>query len=623
MEPDKEDDKAFHGGKGTESKVQVYFTENTRWRENYQRNNKSKGQKNLRCFPHCCVGFGHQDGFCGQSITVILKYVDGAVDVSNLMACAEFARADKPAHANNSQITLGQINNHGVAEDTDRTSFIEGLRLLDRKTNPLTPRNTRSIKFEFNRNLKGWHYGFLGSKKTRNLFHVFRVYVLEKVVPQPAGATEDVYTVLSSCVSPHWQMYCRRRKGAIKQAEAKRRAAQLVDGPYRNIKQENIPMNGYAITPSVYGGGQFFNPQQPSFEDTDTKRYYRRKNSVDRLVVSGRGENKSLKRRPNTLDIPQPRIASRRRSDPSTDFSNMSLMANPQYQDRKQTPARCSSVPTNGSPLALSETSTDKRFELLLGLLKHVHLPDDPSERVSCLGQGRFSDFANRVKQFVTHWTLTVTSWPPSTREFAPKERYTKEENFARFIVTLETFNKSVQSFAKVNSDQEPPEKVASDALKILDACWKRYTRSMAARATNEKDDEEAVLLWSDSNKDASLLDIPAFSPRILQSPCAEGVFNFNYDEWSMIHGCLQPTPRGTLIPTVKSPAYSSNANCTQRPPKQPISPKNSFLSDFQALTPRVSAITPRNSASFGSLLSPTGFATGVNSEQMTNFLLE
>ena len=42
------------------------------------------------------------------------------------------------------------------------------------------------VKFEFNRNLRGWHYGFLGSKLTRNVRHAYKAYVLEKV-PAAAG----------------------------------------------------------------------------------------------------------------------------------------------------------------------------------------------------------------------------------------------------------------------------------------------------------------------------------------------------------------------------------------------------------------------------------------------------
>ena len=177
----------------------------------YQRNNKSKGQKNLRCFPSCCVGFGHQEGFCGQSVTITLtlpKEHPAALDPSCLVGIAEFAVEGSPVRALNELLALSnpKKNMRKVLDGTG--SYLEGCRLPWRESDRVQngEDGVHRVEFEFNKHLKGWHYGFLGSKKTREYYHVFRAYVLQK------DANSGKHRVLAFVTSPPWQMYCRRRK---------------------------------------------------------------------------------------------------------------------------------------------------------------------------------------------------------------------------------------------------------------------------------------------------------------------------------------------------------------------------------------------------------------------------
>ena len=48
----------------------------------YQRNNKAKGRKNLRCFP-CCRADGHKTNrYCGRPVRAVIKIESNALEVS-------------------------------------------------------------------------------------------------------------------------------------------------------------------------------------------------------------------------------------------------------------------------------------------------------------------------------------------------------------------------------------------------------------------------------------------------------------------------------------------------------------------------------------------------------------
>lgn len=209
----------------SENKIipRVEFHEKVTWEPAYQRNNKANGQKNLRCFPSHCEGLGHQRGFCGRSI-LVNYYMDASPESGQkkLFSFGHFTIADceigsvigaAAKGACRDRYQVGDLLPFDFVRSQIRSSefplghFVQGLELPDKRKD--VQNNTIRINFEFNRNLKGWHYGFLGSKLTRNLHHIFRVYVLEQIDATPQHPAH--YKVLSLCTSPDWTLYCRRR----------------------------------------------------------------------------------------------------------------------------------------------------------------------------------------------------------------------------------------------------------------------------------------------------------------------------------------------------------------------------------------------------------------------------
>ena len=160
-----------------ENQFNLSFESYTTWLPSYQRNNKSKHSKNLGCFP-CCRFGGHVPSFCGRSITIVLKAPISFYEKSvQIVAAAEFTTAKTPKRKYGEIITLSERNMLETTH-TDNDHFIYGLSLVE-NIEKNSFQEFFEKKFEFNRSLKGWHYGFVGSKKTRNDFHKFCCYVFD------------------------------------------------------------------------------------------------------------------------------------------------------------------------------------------------------------------------------------------------------------------------------------------------------------------------------------------------------------------------------------------------------------------------------------------------------------
>ena len=67
--------------------------------EQFRRNNRSTGQKSLRCFPRCC-GHGHQaQGFCGTPIYAIATLQKTSVPIERVMIVGEIRPESEPGLA--------------------------------------------------------------------------------------------------------------------------------------------------------------------------------------------------------------------------------------------------------------------------------------------------------------------------------------------------------------------------------------------------------------------------------------------------------------------------------------------------------------------------------------------
>jgi len=185
------------------------FVDSQKWTRRYQRNNKSSGLKNLRCFPFCSDTH-HVRGFCGRSVS--LKFTKANFDSKQkIFAWAEFRTVEEPENVDvinkrNTAVKIGKLLTSEQVKSWVRT-----------KSDPFRPwyagepeggneaRDNASVVFEFNRTPRGWHYGWVANKHTSDCEHTLRAYVLE--------LQEDLsYKCIYICDSPSFTLFCRRRQ---------------------------------------------------------------------------------------------------------------------------------------------------------------------------------------------------------------------------------------------------------------------------------------------------------------------------------------------------------------------------------------------------------------------------
>lgn len=135
----------------------------TSFKTAYQRNRNSRTKtKNLRCFPDCTQGSGHEQyGFCGRKIIARLPAL--ALDASLLFAAARFVLED-----------CNEMATRPPSEADFRTSRTPTKSWI--KVNIISGADG-SMALEINPELLGWHYDWKSSKKTRKLQHCLQIYV--------------------------------------------------------------------------------------------------------------------------------------------------------------------------------------------------------------------------------------------------------------------------------------------------------------------------------------------------------------------------------------------------------------------------------------------------------------
>ena len=296
------------------------FTDNTVWKDAYQRNNKSNGQKNLRCFPECTEGKGHRALFCGRSIKIEYfpeeGYREDDIALSQLSIDAEQTTSQQ-IHNLPTKVMLPYALHQLVSGHELR-------RLLRTKTSPmgeLMPgRNCDSsspecIAFEFNAELRGWHYGFVGNKGTRSIRHALYAYVFRRLDDKGRKPIDQedmdppiydcTYKVVAVVRSPPWTISCRRRnKGTgeltVSQTDKTSIPAQSAPQPTvsnqvtHTIKAENESVYGHTHVDVKDEAGMqplVDTTVKPVKKPTSRERVkfnVRRQESQERVAASGR-----------------------------------------------------------------------------------------------------------------------------------------------------------------------------------------------------------------------------------------------------------------------------------------------------------------------------------------------
>jgi hypothetical protein len=227
------------------------------FKEEYQRNNKANGRKNIRCFPDCSENGHVCTGYCGQPVKVSLTHDPGSDQSLEVIVFAEFRKHAKPAEGFN--VKIGNTYSH---EDIMRYSREEGAA-QERGLSPWFPATvfgsqicgsqTRSredegfTSFCFNQSNQGWHYAWQSHRMTRDTKHVLHAFAL-------AGTkSSGTFAVVAEVCSPPFRLFCRRKRRVIPQKTCFQPGVQAGDSGHRKIAS-------IASMPVFTHYSQFVNP---------------------------------------------------------------------------------------------------------------------------------------------------------------------------------------------------------------------------------------------------------------------------------------------------------------------------------------------------------------------------
>jgi len=318
-----------------------------------------------------------------------------------VLAVAEFVSEEKQFISNGSVIALSVLNKHDLVEEKEEDKlYFDGLLCQDSAPYSAGKNN---VVYEFNRNLKGWHYGYLGSKKTRDSYHSFRVYCVE-VVPGMLKSGEQMYKVLCSTESPKWQMYCRRRKH-----------------PNAVVKPQRVNLEQFL-------DGEH---QKPQLNVVKPER-----NSLMYMPNSS-----TMKRRPDPISSHNNRLAVRRKSNPCPDLLNLSISSGHSFD-----------LPTPKGMFGDS-SPPDLRYDKLLDAVDYLKLQTPLQVRNISISKRMVDPFADKVYAFLSFWNSykrTTPRVPSKVFQLGPS-RATEIERFAGFIIQQSQFQHAVMDF--LNND--------------------------------------------------------------------------------------------------------------------------------------------------------------------------
>lgn len=175
----------------------------------YQRNNKRGGLKNLRCFPSCSEEHRVR-GFCGRSVVVTFRSSAAAA-----VSSSSSSPSDSPPSPEKLRCFVefeeDFVDPYKYPNIVDLEFLQSKLRTKVNPTNPSIEGTLRlgmsanTIVFEFNQERRGWHYGWVSNKHVCETKHRLVCRLYEEIAP-------NTFKLLSSCMSPEFVLFCRRRR---------------------------------------------------------------------------------------------------------------------------------------------------------------------------------------------------------------------------------------------------------------------------------------------------------------------------------------------------------------------------------------------------------------------------
>eukprot|EP01041_Mallomonas_annulata_P003835 gene3834-7638_t len=181
--------------------------------EVYYRNNRTSGQKNLRCFP-CCGDKHSESTFCGRPLKTVLRVPrSNDLDLNDVLIIGEFRPFNDESDVSDC-VNLSDFG--GLYEEEIKVrlkSRTESLHQFyaSKESCRAEYLDHWEIASDFNEDCCSWHYGWKGNRYKQSVRHVFMVSVLvrEKV---PCPIRGHFYKLLGQFCSPSFCVLSLRRR---------------------------------------------------------------------------------------------------------------------------------------------------------------------------------------------------------------------------------------------------------------------------------------------------------------------------------------------------------------------------------------------------------------------------
>eukprot|EP00924_Labyrinthula_sp_SR-Ha-C_P003458 snap_masked-scaffold_15-processed-gene-10.10-mRNA-1 protein AED:0.06 eAED:0.06 QI:0/-1/0/1/-1/1/1/0/633 len=218
------------------------FLGTERWNSKYQRNHRKCGGKHLRCFPYC-KPVHKSTTFCGHSLKFELSYrknklaefEEGAkfvmiAEFTPVEPSEEFKKLNKcQSDIYSNRVKVGDkltedIIHSKVAARRESVIWYQHNIYNDEPVSADMPKKTsffdltsfealngvESCVFEFNKEQRAWHYGFVGSKSIKNVQHCVRVLLFKK--------NDEDLVCIGTFKSPCFKLYGRKSRSRARKA---------------------------------------------------------------------------------------------------------------------------------------------------------------------------------------------------------------------------------------------------------------------------------------------------------------------------------------------------------------------------------------------------------------------
>ena len=157
-------------------------------RDQYLRNNKRGGLKNLRCFPECLPSGHNPSGFCGHQVNVIARSKDPLPESAMIVARFSVEDDDLPSDDSltlkpNGKIVKQQLVSRTRSRKFPLKEFFGATRVGASVATVAGAERQHETTFVLKPT--SWHYGWRSSKHTKNQKH--RLYLYLMLPPKKRG----------------------------------------------------------------------------------------------------------------------------------------------------------------------------------------------------------------------------------------------------------------------------------------------------------------------------------------------------------------------------------------------------------------------------------------------------